>query len=507
MSKRWGVGALIALALTITLSGASVAPEPLLAHIKFLASDEMKGRGDGSPELERAADYIGAQLKMIGLEPGGADGTYFQPFEIVAGLEIGADNQLILQSSTQGVRLKLGESYFPIAVTPSDSATALSQSLDNVPLVFAGYGITSPRYRYDDYAGIDVRGKAVLIFSHEPQETQRTSRLNGAQPINETSVEAKATAARSHGARALIVVSDPSHRVDQANFTLFPIDPDTDDEAIPILRVSRTAMLPLLREWGLDQVAVQIDSDLMPRSRELTGSTIDYTEQLSRKRRTVRNVIGILRGSDPARAGEAVVIGAHYDHVGLGGRYSMVPERTGEIHNGADDNASGTAAVIEMARAAVADRARFPRTLVFILFAGEERGLLGSEHYAANPVVPIRDTVFMINLDMVGRANGKVMLGGLEELPSLRRDIDAAARMAGLSYANSTLGSGRSDDASFLEKSVPAIHFFTGLHADYHEPGDDWQKVDAPGAARVAMMALELAARIAANPERPEMRR
>src|SRR6185369_8402789 len=138
----------------------------------------------------------------------------------------------------------------------------------------------------------------------------------------------------------------------------------------------------------------------MPRSEGLRGATVDYVEQRSKNRRTVRNVVGVLTGSDPVRAKEAIVIAAHYDHVGLGGHLSMAPERTGEIHNGADDNASGTASIIEIARAAAAQRARFPRTLVFVAFAGEERGLLGSAFYADHPVVPINDTVAMLNLDM-----------------------------------------------------------------------------------------------------------
>jgi Zn-dependent M28 family amino/carboxypeptidase len=176
---------------------------------------------------------------------------------------------------------------------------------------------------------------------------------------------------------------------------------------------------------------------------------------------------------------------------------------TGEIHNGADDNASGVAAVIEAARAAAADRSRFPRSLVFVAFAGEERGLFGSAHYAANPA--ISDTVAMINLDMVGRANGRVEVNGLPTAPSLADDVNQAAKVAGLEVRRSNIGAGRSDDSSFLDKNIPALHFFTGFHDDYHRPGDDWNKIDAPGTARVATLALELAARIAAKRERPPM--
>jgi Zn-dependent M28 family amino/carboxypeptidase len=200
-----------------------------------------------------------------------------------------------------------------------------------------------------------------------------------------------------------------------------------------------------------------------------------------------------------------VVIGAHYDHVGLGGRLSVTPERTGEIHNGADDNASGTSSIMEIARAAAEQRPRFPRTLVFVAFAGEERGLLGSEYYAANPAVPIADTVAMLNLDMVGRSRGSVDVSGLELSPSMEADLKAASEgVRDLGVKRQGPGAGRSDDSSFIDKGIPAINFFTGFHPDYHRPGDDWEKIDAAGTAKVATLALELAARLAARPTRPE---
>jgi hypothetical protein len=503
--RRLSAWALV-FALFVAAAAAATPPiqsEAVLAHIKFLASDELKGRASGSPELERAGDYIAAQFKAAGLRPGGANGNWFQPFELVAGLSRGEGNEGTVHAGSQAVHLTLGESYFPLAATPSESTAAASADLHGLPLVFAGYGITAPAYQYDDYAGVDVAGKAVLIFSHEPQENRRDSRLNGAEPIRETTLYSKALAARSHGARALVVVSDPSHRTDEANYKLFTIDSDAEDEGIPVLRVRRMEMAPLLAAWGLDRVAEQIDSDLMPRSRQLPGGTLDYTEHLAKNRRTVRNVVGILPGSDPGRADEAIVLGAHYDHVGLGGRFSSAPEQTGQIHNGADDNASGVASIIEIARAAAADRGRFQRSLVFVAFAGEERGLLGSAHYANNATFPVMNTIAMLNLDMVGRSNGKVEVGGMEKALLLETAVREAAQHVGVEARRSSLGAGRSDDASFLDKQIPSIHFFTGFHNDYHRPGDDWNKIDAPGTARVATLALEVAARLAATDERP----
>ena len=496
--------AAIGLGIAAFAGAAAEAPaidaDRLLAHIKFLASDQLRGRANGSEGLEQAGAYIAEQFEKAGLRPAVRNSEWFQPFELAAGLTVSAGNALSLEAPGGSVRLTLGESYFPLAATPSDSTVVL----DRVPLVFAGYGISAPEVNYDDYAGLDVAGKAVLIFSHEPQETRRDSRLNGARPLGETTLYSKALAARTRGAQALLVVSDPSHRVDEAHYRAFVIEADPDDQGIPVLRVRRDDVAPLLRAEELDRVAAAIDVDLIPRSRLLKDVTIDYTQRLTTNHRTVRNVVGLLPGADRVKDDEAVVIGGHYDHVGLGGRFSRSPERTGEIHNGADDNASGIAVMIEMARAAAADPSRFPRSLVFVAFAGEERGLLGSAYYTNHPVVPLGDTVAMLNLDMVGRSRGRVEVGGLDRASSLEKDVNAAAQVAGINARPGGPGAGRSDDSNFVDKGVPALHFFTGFHDDYHRPSDDWERIDAAGTARVATLALELAARIAARDDRPQ---
>jgi peptidase M28-like protein len=528
------------LALTVAVSAAppAIDADRLLAHVRFLASDEMKGRADGGPELNRAADYIAAQFREIGLTPGGdlpsaaadlsaearsakseapsatpglpaearsakaGDRSWFQPFDLVAGLAVGRDNELVVRDRTRSVRLSLGSSYYPLSTVPNETPSVPSENLEKLPLVFAGFGLSAPQANYDDYAGLDVSGKAVIIFTHEPQESDSGSPLNGNRPMRETTLFAKAAAARNRGARVLLVVSDPSHGTDQGLFHSFEVMPDADEAALPVLRVRRNEMQPLLDAWGLDALAMQINRDLRPRSRPLNAASVDYVEYLAHDRRPVRNVVGILPGSDPALAAEAVVIGAHYDHVGLGGRLSVTPERTGEVHNGADDNASGTASVIEMARAAVADRTRFPRTLIFVAFAGEERGLLGSAHYVSAPPVSMANTVAMLNLDMVGRARGSVDVSGLDVSAALNADFATAVRSTGgLDIKRAGPGAGRSDDSSFIDAHVPGINFFTGFHSDYHRPGDDWEKIDKEGTARVAALALEFAARIAQDPQ------
>jgi hypothetical protein len=494
---RKAVLALVLLAAGVQAATPAVDADRLLDHIKFLASDDMKGRASGSPELERAADYIAQQFKEMGLAPGGDDGSWFEPFELTAGISVGQGNSLVISDRSRSVRFTLGSTYYPLSTVPNESTSIPSEKDDKLPIVFAGYGLAAPEQHYDDYDGVDVSGKAVLIFTHEPQENNANSPLNGNRPMPQTTLYQKAAVAHDLGARLLIAVQDPAHSADQGLYHAFEEVPDLDEAGLPVLRVRRNEMQPLIDAWGLDALAAQIDRDLRPRSHLVKDATVDYTEFLARNRKTVRNVVGVLRGSDPARAAEAIVIGAHYDHVGLGGRLSMTPERAGEIHNGADDNASGTASVIEIARAAAADRARFPRTLIFVAFAGEERGLLGSAHYVAHPPVTMASTVAMLNLDMVGRSRGAVDVSGFTDR-RFEEDLMAAAKATGsIEIKQEGPGDGRRDDSSIQAARVPAINIFTGFHADYHRPTDDWQKIEKAGTARVATLALEFAARLA----------
>ena len=503
MRRRLTVVAILALFASQVVAAPELSADRLLTHIKFLSADDLQGRDSGSDGLRRAGEYVREQFKAAGLQPGWR-GDWIQPFEVNVGLAIGRRNSLTITAGNVAIPLALGTSYYPMAANANDDESKASTELLGVPLVFAGYGLTIPRLGYDDYAGVDVRGKAVLIFSHEPQEQDANSRFNGTRPMPETLLTTKAITARRQGARALLVVSDPTHRVDEANYRMFSFDPEAENLGIPVLRIRRDDLRPLLDTWELEALARDIDRDLVPRSRPLTGATIDYVEHLTNSRKTVGNIVGILPGSDPARAGEAMVIGAHYDHVGLGGRNSAAPDQTGEIHNGADDNASGTASIIEIAREAVQSRGRFPRTLIFVAFAAEERGLLGSEYYVRNAPFPIEQTIAMLNLDMVGRSRGSVDVSGIETGPALEADLQAATRtLPDLQIRRSGPGAGRSDDFSFINRRVPAINFFTGFHADYHRPSDDWEKIDADGTRRVALLALEFATSIAARTQRP----
>lgn len=494
----------VLLAQAYAWAGQRISEDRYLAHLRVLAADGLQGRGNGTPGLELAAEYVAEQYRLAGLKPGGVEGTWFQPFEIVTGLEVGPGNRLAVHRDGSTSALELGRSYYPVSVPSAERPGA--GDADSLPLVFAGYGITAPEAKYDDYAGVDVSGKAVFVFMHEPQENDRSSPFDGRALTRHARIIQKTLLARQHGARLMLVVVDPSHASDEGSYEGWLRDPQAEDYGLPVFRVERAALQAALgASLDLGETAAAIDGDLQPRSRMLDGVRLSTVERFSRVRRTVRNVVGVLEGSHPRLSREAVVIGAHYDHLGLGGRHSMAADAIGEIHNGADDNASGTAALIEIARGAAARRGSFRRTLVFAAFAGEELGLLGSAHYVEHPPVPIERTVAMINLDMVGRPSGRIVLSGLESAPSLREDVRAASRGRAIDVRAAGRGAAvaSSDDATFRARRVPALAFFSGFHGDYHRPSDDWDKIDVEGAAEVARIALALVERIARRPTRP----
>lgn len=474
--------------------GPTIDAASFIRHVQFLASDDLQGRGNGTAELDRAAEYIADRFREDGLTPGGDGRTFFQRFELVTGLDVQPGNSLVVGQT----RLAIGEDYYPLSLAAEPSSSAM-------PLVFAGFGISAPALHYDDYAGIDVAGKAVLVFGHEPQENDEKSVFEGRTNTVHSAVMQKARIARAHNARLLIIIDDYSHAADGADPRGWTRVAQAEEYGIAVVRAARAKVQALLSaDIDLAKVASEIDRDLTPRSVPLAAASVTYSEHLARIRKTVRNVVGVLPGADPTRTNEALVVGAHYDHLGLGGRDSLAENAIGQIHNGADDNASGTAAVLEIARAASQTRAAFPRTVVFIAFAGEELGLLGSAYYVNHPAVPLEQTVAMINLDMVGRPGGRILVSGLDSSPSLEGDLTAAAAGSPIAVKSFKEGAGvgASDDTSFILRRIPSIGFFSGFHADYHRPTDDIAKIDAAGGAAVARLALALAQRISARAER-----
>ncbi|MCC7124956.1 MAG: M20/M25/M40 family metallo-hydrolase [Acidobacteria bacterium] len=467
-------------------------------HVTALAADDLRGRANGTPELERAADYVTAAFRETGLTGGGDAGGFRQQFQAPVRLEPSATSTVVITRDDQHDTLRLGHDFHPLSFLEHAPTPDVLEA-DDAPVVFAGYGISAPALAYDDFAGVDVRGAAVVVLTHEPRELDPRSPFAGTALTPAAAIAAKAREVRERGGVALLIVEDPTHAEDRAMRSSWWDDPQADAMGIPVLRVSREAVARTLPGLALGEEAAAIDRTLRPRSRALPGITLSYDEQRARFTAPLVNIVGVLPGANATRAGDAIVIGAHYDHVGFGGEYSEAPEAAGDIHNGADDNASGTAVLIEVAREAVRQRARIRRTLVFVAFAGEELGLLGSAHYVEHPVRPLHRTIAMINLDMVGRARGRVLIGTFGRSTRVGLLPSRLRTQTRLSVQDFSGGYGvqQSDVAPFVAAGVPALAFFTGFHADYHRPTDDAARVDAAGAAEIARLALAAAMELA----------
>jgi Iap family predicted aminopeptidase len=433
--------------LALLLTAAAAPPGPpaaadLQAHVLALTAPEMEGRGSGTPGGDRAARYIAAELARLGLQPGGDAGTFFQEFVLGETPRAGAGSRLA-PAGPVAQALAVGQAWTP------HGGSAVGRVSGE--LVFVGH---------DDYAGVDARGRIALALAGAPGAAARASRLE------------KLIAARRAGAQALLIVEDAL--------------PAVAATAAPVALLSGS-----ITRAGADALLVGAGTTLDGLARGATGTRVDLEVELGREQLRAANVIGVLAGADPALGGDAVVIGAHYDHLGREG---------GAVYHGADDNASGTALVLSLARSFAA--ARPLRTLVFILFAGEELGLLGSSHHVRRPsAVPVERMAAMLNFDMVGRLDGRrLLVGGVDTGAGFRPLVEAAGRDAGLDLDLRGSGTGASDHTPFHAAGVPVLFFHSGRHADYHQPSDTADRIDAAGMARIAGLGARVATRIAEGP-------
>jgi hypothetical protein len=472
-------------------------PERYLDHIKFLASPELKGRPTGSPELEKAAQYIANQFRADGLQPPPGARGFLQPFDVTASAKVGKGNRFQFSLGNDSQSLQEGKEFVPVNFSSSGKASG--------PVVFAGYGITAPEYNYDDYAGLDAKGKFVVVFAHEPQEFDPNSVFEGKVYTDHSQLYSKASNAKAHGARGVILINDRiNHSADGDTLMQFGKAEGPADAGILFVQVREDAVRPWFQAAGKEpqDLERQIDSDLKPRSFALAKVEVRETVDLVREVKATANVVAWL----PGQTDEYIVIGAHYDHLGLGEQFSLAPSLAGTVHPGADDNASGTAGVIELARY-FASQPKPKRGFLFITFAGEELGLLGSGYYVNHPELPLNKAVAMINLDMIGRVrDGRLYVGGLGTGSTLRGDLDRIApRYSDLKIDSSgNDGYGSSDHTSFTTKQVPVLFFFSGLHGDYHKPSDTWDKIDSIKATEVLQLIADIATRIDTDDVRPE---
>jgi hypothetical protein len=463
------------------------------ADVVWLADPVRTGRGVGTPGNAAAAEFVAGRLRALGLAPAGTDG-FRQPFDAPVRAALRGENAL----AVGGAALALPRDWQPFTFTDPGKASG--------EVVFAGYGITAPELGYDDYAGLDVKGKVVLVAAHFPREAEPASPFRAPQAYRYGEWRYKTINAREHGAAALLAVRDGWNHAGKDE--LPPWRGAVSSRAgLLAARVTAAA----LSRAGVDAAALAApgQQDGRPHSKAL-GVAAALAADVEQERAGTANVLALLPGADPARAGECVVVGAHYDHLGYGGDESLSPEETGKVHPGADDNASGVAALLAIAHA-MKDAGPAPRTVLFAAFSGEELGLLGSALYAREPpaACPIARTQLMVNLDMVGRPReGKVFVDGADTAKGLRDEVTAlAARPPALPLrlAFGGDGYGPSDQTSFFAKGVPVLFFFTGAHLDYHRPTDTADKIDAAGLEAVARLAYRAARAAAEQPSRLEV--
>jgi aminopeptidase YwaD len=469
---------------------ADLSPSRYLEHVKYLASDELKGRGNGTPELDKAADYIASQFRLWGLRPMGDNNTYFQNFQITTGAQIGPKTALQLN----GALLRINEDF--VAIPFSNTADFEG------PVVFAGYGITAPELHYDDYQSIDAKDKIVVVLRHQPQEMDPKSAFNSTP---HASFVNKAVNAKQHGAHGIVYITGLNHTDEEVGKATRGID--SDDLGIPAMHVKRDPVLKLLSDAGKDLATIQkkIDADLKAQSFDLPAARAHIATDITRTRKTVKNVVAAVTGSDSTLQNEWVIVGAHYDHLGLGDQHSLAPSQIGQIHHGADDNASGTAGVLELARLAARNKHEWKRSVLFMTFAGEEWGLLGSSYFTNHPKIPLENTMAMINMDMIGRLNNdRLFIGGVGTSAGFKSELEELNKTVKLQLDYSESGYGASDHMSFNTKKIPVLFIFSGLHTDYHKPSDTSDKINANGAVRILSLVYLMLDRIATDAGRLE---
>jgi len=467
----------------------SSAADIFRSQVRYLASDELTGRGVDTPGIKLARDYIAREFSEYGLLPVGDNGTYLQAFGVTTGVAVKQPSSLVVND---GESLALDSDWTPLGISASGHVDG--------ELLFAGYGITAKEYGYDDYAGIDAKGKIVLVLRYEPPPKDEKSPFQKWPRYSSfATLRSKMNNARDHGAAGLILVDLQQPKAPARELISLRGIFSRNDNNVIAAQVKRERVEQWFNAQGvsLSTLKEKIDRDEKPDSLALRDMTVTLSVTLEPIRGWAENVIGILPGSDPALRSENIVIGAHYDHLGFGYYGTRDSSTEGQIHHGADDNASGTAVLLRVARRLAQSNSKPRRTLVFAAFSGEEVGLLGSRYYVEHPPFPLSTTRAMLNLDMVGRLrDNRLTVFGARSAPALSGIVNEAARGAGLEIKESD-SVGRSDHMSFYNKKIPALHFFTGSHPDYHRPTDTWDKLNTEGMVQISGLVATVAQKIA----------
>ncbi|MDF1843208.1 MAG: M28 family peptidase [Rubripirellula sp.] len=538
----------------------------LRADLKYLSSEELRGRSVTDDTIRVAAEYVANRMKEIGLKTDLVDGTPFQPVEVMLQPQVGSaeSNKVVFRSNEakdQPILLGLTDGMSPLAIGAENGQV-------QGRLVFVGYGITAPKLSFDDYEGVDVAGATVIVIRKEPRLSDPDSPFDGTRSSRHAYFATKINNAIQHGAAAIILVNDPQsvsaavkevgNRIDREKqrlektleqIKLLPEAAENSRKAleqrvtlisktveslqqelvtakqgvmglavagpgnpsqksIPVVSVSRDAVSNLLKSesgQSLAEIEAQIDDTTAPASFELANHAVDLQIEIKPTVADTGNVVGTIPGRGEL-ADQTIVVGAHYDHVGMGGYGSLAPG-TVAIHNGADDNASGTVTMLQIAERMTKALSEVDshRRVLFIGFTGEERGLIGSKHYVDNPIFPLANTTAMVNLDMVGRLrDNELTVYGTGSATGFDSLVDAANEQGQFDLLKVASGYGPSDHQSFYQAGVPVLFFFTGLHNDYHRPTDDFDKINFNGMTRITDIVSEVTLDLATDPQRPE---
>jgi len=467
-------------------------PARYIHDIQSLTTLQMEGRGNGSQGLTRAEKILVARHKSLGLEPKGSQG-YLQPFSVITGAELKAGNHLTVEEKNGKSALAINQDYVPFSFSSSSEA--------NGAVVFAGYGITAPERKYDDYENLDAKDKIVVVLRREPESFAKGG--DNAGPSTHAQLITKAINARNHGAHALIILNGKLGDGEEDLLTQFGSASGPEDVGIPFVQVKNHAADGWFAAAGksLADAQKQIESTGKAGSFAFpAGLHINLATNIDKKRAVVNNVLAYL----PGKSDEYVILGAHYDHLGSGEYGSLAPSQIGQFHPGADDNGSGTAGLLELAHILAPLKGQLPRGILFASFAGEELGLRGSAEWVKEPTLPIDKAVAMLNMDMIGRIQkDTIYIGGIGTGTGFQQTLEAANAGIKLKAEYSQSGYSSSDHTSFLVKRIPVLFFFSGLHSDYHKPSDTWEKIEPDQAARVVNLVAEVALRLDEAPQRP----
>lgn len=476
---------LIGSSLGLMAQETAITVDELKNHIYVLASDSLTGRGPGTDGAAKAEKYILSAFADYKLELLGENGRQY--FDLITGAKAGEKNSVIIGDH----KAQLGEDFLVYNWSSSSSLKA--------DLVFVGYGfdIQEDSLIWDDYQGMDVKGKWVIILRGDPEPDKKDSPF-----ILFADDRDKVLKARDNGA-AGVVFTDPSYDNKEDKLPKMYFDKSATNIGIPVLYIKRSLMSEVLKQ-PVDSLDTKIRGRMMPAS-FATGIMLDATTDIQLTSVKTCNLVAMLKGSDPILKDEYIVIGAHYDHLGMGGpgSGSRDPE-TMAVHNGADDNASGVAGIIEIAGKLAGIQKHLKRSVVIIAFGAEESGILGSRYFVDHPLVPIKSIKAMINFDMIGRLNEEtksISIGGTGTSVQGESYLQNILTESGLKAAFSPEGYGPSDHASFYGADIPVIYFNTGVHTDYHTPADDADKINYEGEKEVCELAFNLIVGLANQPE------